>query len=37
MIMLGRKIPFEKRHEFFATPLAFENSPSLQTHIYVGD
>ncbi|MES2614293.1 MAG: asparaginase [Bdellovibrionota bacterium] len=24
MVMLGRNIPFEKRHEFFATPLAFE-------------
>ncbi|WP_158999597.1 asparaginase [Pigmentibacter ruber] len=24
MIMLGRKIPFEKRQSFFATPLAFE-------------
>ncbi|KAB8033238.1 asparaginase [Fluviispira multicolorata] len=27
MIMLGRKISFEKRHEFFATPLAFECTP----------
>lgn len=26
MVMLGRKVPFEKRHEFFATPLAFECS-----------
>lgn len=24
MIMLGRNIPFEKRHEFFSTPLAHE-------------
>lgn len=27
MVMLGRKILFEKRHEFFSTPLAFECSP----------
>lgn len=27
MIMLGRNIPFEKRKEFFSTPLAFECSP----------
>lgn len=26
MVMLGRKIPFEKRHEFFSTPLAHECS-----------
>jgi L-asparaginase len=26
MVMLGREIPFEKRHEFFATPLAYECS-----------
>ncbi|WP_397599244.1 asparaginase [Silvanigrella sp.] len=29
MVMLGRKIPFQKRHEFFATPLAFECTPVL--------
>ena len=27
MVMLGRKIPFEKRHEFFSTPLASECTP----------
>lgn len=26
MVMLGREIPFERRQEFFATPLAFEVS-----------
>ena len=30
MVMLGRKIPFEKRHEFFSTPLAFECSSVTQ-------
>lgn len=29
MIMLGRKIPFEKRHTFFSTPLSFECTPLL--------
>lgn len=27
MIMLGRNIPFDKRHAFFATPLAYECHP----------
>lgn len=27
MVMLGRQIPFEKRHEFFATALAHECTP----------
>lgn len=30
MIMLGREIPFEKRHTFFATPLAYECSAELK-------
>lgn len=31
MIMLGRSIAFEKRHEFFSTPLAFECSSTTYT------
>ena len=27
MILIGRQIPFEQRHQFFSTPLAFECSP----------
>jgi L-asparaginase len=36
MVMLGRKIPFEKRHEFFSTPLAFECTPVKQKDILAG-
>lgn len=33
MVMLGRKIKFERRHAFFSTPLAFECRPEDEEHL----
>ncbi|BBH53468.1 asparaginase [Fluviispira sanaruensis] len=36
MIMLGRNISFDKRHEFFSTPLAYECTPIFKNKENIG-